>query len=409
MPRRAGEMVLSAVVYWCLTGIIAAVGFSFGFYLLKPAAADRPPRDWLDALTWEDGKWYKQIVNEGYRYDRETQSNVAFFPVFPLFGRALVQATGARAELALFVVSNASLLLALVILACYVRDRWPDAPPDFVDLTLLASALFPTACFFRLSYSESTFVLFEALSMYAMLRQWHPAAIAIIVGLTTAVRPVGVALLVPFAIHLARRPSVLQHGTSLPKMRETSLGLLIYLPLSCWGVLVFQAYQWGAFGDALAMAHAQDHWRLREAAGWGPKLAALAALEPISAVYDSHSPVFWAKLDSHGIPWLSLQFANPIFFIFAVGLVMLGSRCKWLSEEETSLAIMMLLIPYMSRSYEMGMGSMGRFTAVIIPLHLVIGHVLVRLQSPVRAALLAICGFYFGLLNALYAARYEVF
>ena len=86
-----------------------------------------------------------------------------------------------------------------------------------------------------------------------------------------------------------------------------------------------------------------------------------------------------------------------------------GSSGRWLSLEEVSLGALLLLIPYVTRAYEMQMGSMGRFVAVVFPIYLVLGQLLVRLPGPVRAALLSLSGLFLATYTALYAARYVVF
>ncbi|MGH9599069.1 MAG: hypothetical protein ACRD27_04355, partial [Terracidiphilus sp.] len=273
------------MTYWYLTGLLAALGFSFGFYLVKPAGgAANHDRDFLEAFNWMDGKWYKQIATAGYDYDPDARSNVAFFPVYPLLARGLIAATGIRAEVALLIVSNVSLLAALAMLMLYVRARWPDAPSDLAECIVLAAALFPTGCFFRLAYSESTCLLLTVLAMYAMLRRWPLWSIALSVGLATAARPVGVALLAPFAIHIFRRgchrhqseaparsgcPSAATEigateqpersgdataarktpGARGPRWRFgfACVRLALYLPLACWGLINFMAYQHHAF------------------------------------------------------------------------------------------------------------------------------------------------------------------
>ena len=141
--RRLADPWLNALACWYLTGIIAALGFSLGFHLLRPAPGTRSDRDLLDALTWMDGKWYKQIAVEGYRYDAKARSNAAFFPVYPLLGRAIIMATGLRAEAALLIVSNICFLAALALLAFYVRARYPEEA-ELGDYTVLVAALCPT-------------------------------------------------------------------------------------------------------------------------------------------------------------------------------------------------------------------------------------------------------------------------
>lgn len=420
------NVVLNAATCWYLTGLVAALGFSLGFYLIKPAhpgiAANR---DFLDAFTWMDGKWYKQIATEGYHYDPDARSNIAFFPVYPLLARAVMAATGLPAEAALLVVSNASFLVALALLFLYVRDRpsvygerlgAPPAGDGLADWTVLAAALCPTGCFFRLAYSESTFLLLAVLAMYAMLRRWPPWMVALIVGLATAARPVGIALLAPFAIHLSRR---------FAGRGAASARFVFYLPLACWGLLAFLAYQGWEFGDVFAVFKAHDHWRIRAAVPWPQKVVALVTLEPVWSVYDPRSPAFWGDFDTHQVPWFSLQFANPLFFLCAAGLLAVGAwprdrscgasaegenrRRSYLSLEEISLSFAMLLIPYLTRAYEMGMGSMGRFVAVVFPTQLVIAELLFRLPAAARTTILVLSGFLLATYSGMYAAGYCVF
>ncbi len=456
--RGAVDVWLTALTYWYLTGIIAALGFSLGFYLLRPGApAGTQTRDWLGAFNWEDGNWYRQIAAEGYTYRPRGRSNVAFFPVYPLLGRALIAATGIRAEAALLIVSNLSLLAVLAMLGFYARDRYHDGPDELADYALLAAALFPTGCFFRLAYTESTFLLVAILAMYAMLRRWPLWGIAFIVGAATATRPVGVALLAPLGIHVwrrtfathqpeasARKPlATAQLQPATPSSDEAASAearpgrppprrwfarrrfglfgarLSMYLPLACWGLALFIVYQHRAFGEPLAFAKVQTNWG--SPVPWREKAVALAALKPIWSVYDPKSRSYWMDHDPMGIPWLSLQFANPIFFVSALALTAIGAfvpfrqtfaggaRRRWLSLEEASLAAMLLLIPYMTRAHEMDMGSMGRFAAVAFPIYLVLGQLLIRVPSPLRAALLALSGCWLLIFTALYAARHAIF
>lgn len=477
--RRAGAVSawLGAVTYWYLTGLIAALGFSFGLHLARPAVGSlAPDPDWLNAFNWMDGGLYKQIAAEGYEYDPKKGTNVAFFPIYPLLGRALLKVTGLRVEIALLVASNVSFLAALAMLALYVRDRYPDAPAELAEYTLMIAALFPTGCFFRLTYSESTFLLLVVLAMLAMLRRWPLWSIALVIGLATAARPVGVALLAPFAIHIWRMSAAsgsarqqVSTETSISSKAESgqSTGALpsvrslaatghmsvatkptrslrrrfpyllrdaaIYLPVACWGFATFTVYQYCAFGEPFATIKVQKYWGT-PAASRSEKLMQLITLEPVRSVYDNRSPSFWATGDVHGIPWFSLQFANPLYFVAAIVLVVLGALCysrktsseaadsslpqascrddqrgRWLSLEEVSLSAMLLVIPYVTRAYEMHMSSMARFVTVVFPIYLVFGQILVRLRSPLRAAILALSGCFLAIFSALYAARYAIF
>lgn len=168
-------------------------------------------------------------------------------------------------------------------------------------------------------------------------------------------------------------------------------------------------YQYLAFGEPLAFAKTHQHWGYRHAASATERLSALARLEPIWSVYDRSSTASWTKRDAEGIPWFSMRFANPIYFATAAALVVIGGWRQWLSAYEISAGALLLLIPYVTRAYEMQMSSMGRFVIVTFPIYLVLGRVLARLPFAVASGLVFLAAFFLGAYSALYAAGYAIF
>ena len=104
-----------------------------------------------------------------------------------------------------------------------------------------------------------------------------------------------------------------------------------------------------------------------------------------------------------------MQFANPIYFIATWGLIGVGWFKGWLNRNELALAAGLLLIPYVTRSHEMCMASMGRFAAVVFPAYLVLGHVLARMPASAAALVLVLSGFWMGMNAALFAAWHRIF
>lgn len=86
-----------------------------------------PPADLVSACIRFDALHYLEIVREGYSYDPDRRSVVAFFPAYPLLSRAVSEATGLSAEEAALLTAHIALLVAFVLLARYVRLRWPEA------------------------------------------------------------------------------------------------------------------------------------------------------------------------------------------------------------------------------------------------------------------------------------------
>jgi Gpi18-like mannosyltransferase len=244
------DRLTQGLVYYYLTSAVAILGLVIGHEHLKVAVhAPSKTGDLVEAFANWDGRWYRQVTQEGYSYDGEKNSDVAFFPAFPLLGRFVEELTGLRAELALLAVAHLCLAATFVVLAGYVRCRAPDQPA-LVGYTLLAFGLVPTTFFFRMAYSESLFVLCSVLALYGMRRRWPLVAICAIIGVATATRPVGVALLAPLALYLWERS-------------ETWRGFVIRLvgfgALASWGLAAYMVYQYAQFGEALAFAKTQAH------------------------------------------------------------------------------------------------------------------------------------------------------
>jgi hypothetical protein len=104
----------------------------------------------------------------------------------------------------------------------------------------------------------------------------------------------------------------------------------------------------------------------------------------------------------------SYTFANPIYFMIAVILLVIGSARRWLSTVEVLLSVSLLLIAYVGRSYEMGMAGGSRFASVAFPIYLVMGHLLTRARPVLTGGLLALSGFWLGVYSALFAGWYRV-
>lgn len=394
------EFVATGLVYYCLTSAIAVLGVVVGQDFVRPAGrVQSQPGDLIDAFARVDGLHYMQIADSGYSYDSAKRSNVAFFPAFPMAGRIVTDLFGCRTELALLLVAHFALAAAFVVLAAYLHERWPSAPPSQVSMTMLAFGLFPTTFFFRMAYSESPFVLATLVVLYGIERRWSPLLLAMLAGAATGIRPVGIALLPPVALAVWKQS---------PSVNRGLLNLAWVLPLGCWSLAAYMVFQAVEFGDALAFARTQAHWRLRPAVPLAEQAESLAAWEPLWAVFDPASPCYWQKHERLPNAFFSLRFANPLYFVLAVFLVCGGVWRGWLNYSEVLTGTFLLAMPYVTRSHEMCCCSMGRFTAVAIPSYLVMGQILGRIPPGVAGGMLAISGFVMGVYAALFAAGYPL-
>jgi hypothetical protein len=376
------------------------LGVDFDSRNAAPSAASA---DLVSTCFRSDALHYLEIARDGYSYDPEKRSMVAFFPAYPLLSRAVSVATGLSPEEALLLTAHVALLAAFVLLARYVRLRWPQATAQQRGLVLVVFGLWPTGLFFRMPYAESLFVCVTLAVLYGMARGWPLTVLALLAGLGTAVRPVGVALTVAFIWHVAT-----QADTSFAvRVRR----LLLLTPLACWGLLAYMLYQKIAFDAPLAFAQTQEHWTMRAPMDRSllTKLESLAALEPIWGVYLPSSQRYWDQTHSPGSPLFSLIFWNPILFVLAVALLAWGGRKRWLTGNELVLGAALLAIPYLTRGFEMSMASHGRFAAVVVVNYLVLGRMSnrsTRLDIAGYCSALALFLFVFAF---LYAKKFLIF
>jgi hypothetical protein len=400
--RAAGKSVGKALFYYGLTSAIAVLGLLLGHYFLERQWYRRTKPDdvLIDAFTGWDGYWYKRVATEGYSYNPNEMSTVAFFPAYPLAGRYLAEITGLSADAALLAVAHGCLALTFVVLLLYVRKRFPKGTDTVDGYVLLAFGLWPTTFFGRVTYSESMFMFVTALFLYALERRWPLLALGLVAGLGTAVRPVGLSLLLPLLLELWRRSG---------HFGGFALKAVLLVPAAWWGILGYMLYQAQTFGSPLAFMQAHSLWHNSPPLPWREKILALVGLEPLWSVFVPSSSAFWQRHDGPCNPLFSWHIANVVFFVLSATLIWVGARKGWLTSSEILLAVPLLVIPYATRGYEMGMQSAGRFAAVVLPVYLVLGNWFSRLPPPLAAAFLSLCSFFLALYAALYSAGHRVF
>ncbi|MFO0899259.1 MAG: hypothetical protein U0836_17690 [Pirellulales bacterium] len=381
----SSTLIRAIVAYYAGT-LVVVLGVILGYEHLAPERyrPTRPPSI-PAAVARQDANWYSEIAKEGYRYDPAGRSNVAFFPLFPLLGCAAAVLLRSTEVVGLLVVSQVCLLATYVAFQRYLQARSPN-DPSLVEYSLLALVFWPPTFFFRLPYSESLFALLCILFLHSLVAKkslWWTAALC---GLATATRPVGIGLVIPFAVVAARK-------VLAKELKPLSFALVLLVSIS--GLLTFMAYQQFALGDALAFARAQEHWQLQSVPAWR-KLLALLTFEPLWVVYTGGPLESWQV---QGVdPLLNLQLANPLYVFVAVVSVGWGSWNRWLTWEESLTAAALILVPYVTKSIETGMASQGRYVSVAMPMYLVPGELLRRLGPEWSVYVVAPAALLMGLL-----------
>lgn len=384
--------------FCALSSVIIGLGVLLGLAFFRaPRAAEQATADPWSACCRNDGTNYRAIVVGGYAYDPGARSMVAFFPLYPLLARG-VAAVGVRPEAALLLVSNVALVLAFIVFHRYARLRHPEPDSPVPLYAVAALALFPPTMFFHMAYSEALFLGLTGLTLLAVQRDRHPLVVALLAGAATAVRPVGVALVPVVLLYLWRRS---------PTTRSFCARAAWLAPLSCGGLLLYMAYQQFAFGEPFAFALTQQHWSVYPDRGLADRAVSLLTLEPVRGVYDPSSPRYWGALDRAHEPVFSLIFWNPIVFVAAVLTTIVGGTLRLLNAYEVTLSAGLLLIPYVTRSYDFSMLSMARFSAAVLPCYLVWGVLAAALPRPVLVGCAALGGFFLGVFAALFAAGWR--
>ncbi len=342
-----------------------------------------PAPEVLTPLFNWDGRWYAKIADEGYRDPKVgSYSGWAFFPLYSLIGGLLARISGMPTYLSLLAVSHVSFLAMLILLRRYGEAAGKDLElsAEIGDRAVLLMAFWPVAVFFHAAYTEALFALLVASALLMIRRGSNIWLTAVIVALATATRAIGVAIWLGFACYLLR--SVLRKETAAWKAPVAAV-------LAMSGLLAFMVYQWQLTGDPFSFAEAQASWKFRPSDSLADHIWSLLNGDPIFDVYDPSSGVYWQRFTQSNFMLASLSAMNPVFFLFAVIVVAYGCGTPILALEEKVMSAAMLLIPYLSHSYEFGMLGQARYAMSVVPAFVVVSVVLARLHWSVFACVIA--------------------
>jgi hypothetical protein len=199
--------------------------------------------------AWDSG-WYFTVARRGYYFDPAGQSNIAFFPLYPLLMRALAWPFGGG-DRALW-IAGAVLSCVCLFLALTVLHRLAEKTlggREAARRTVLYVAVFPFAYFFTQVYTESLFLLVTVAAVAAAgASRWGWAGLFGFLAALT--RPNGILIGVPLAL-LALRDR--------PRPAALARRALALVPVPA-GLALFSTFAYRLSGDPLAWLHAQAHW-----------------------------------------------------------------------------------------------------------------------------------------------------
>jgi Gpi18-like mannosyltransferase len=323
-----------------------------------------------------DVLWYISVADHGYVWQPlPHQSNLAFFPLYPLLMHLLTLVSPLSAYGAGLVISSLSFAAALYVLHRLVTR---DFGPAVATRAVFYLGLFPTALFFLTAYSEGLYLACTVGCVYALrLRRWWLAGLC---GMAAALtRQLGVLLLVPFAVEYWEAAT--GGPARLDRRRPRPVGLPAGLLIPA-GTLAFMAYLQVTLGNALLFLRTQAAWARSLAPPWEGILLSLQ---------HAASPAY--RIALRALNGLDLSFLALLLLLLVLGVRRLP---RSYTAYAAVLWLAILLNPATGAAQPLALMSVSRFGLTVFPsfitLALVAPHEGVdRLVLSLFVALLSLC------------------
>ncbi|BCS32892.1 hypothetical protein TBR22_A21160 [Luteitalea sp. TBR-22] len=323
--------------------------------------------EWRNLLGRWDAGWYVTIAEGGYNYwgNAQTQTNVAFFPAYPLTVRTAAALLGARwgspddptdsfeafterrkvrLLQAGFLVSVLAFVWALAYLFRLARELTGDEAAATSALALIAT--YPFGFFYGAVYTEGLFLLAATgATWHFRHRRWLPAAaFGLLAGLS---RPNGCFLSVPLgllALDMWRRDRWRWQTLAAAMSTAACAGL---------GMLAFTAFLYAQSGEWFLWMKAH--------AAWGRHFSGVHVL----------AMQRWRDLMGLGVYTYSVVHAVELLNMAATFLVIgvswpVGRRLGW----AWSAFLLVMVLPPLFMG---GFLSMGRVTSTLFPMFIYLG------------------------------------
>jgi hypothetical protein len=298
------------------------------------------PHAFWDTFARYDAGWYNQIATGGYAYAAGGRNNLAFFPLYPLLMRWGGQLLGGEQQdfyFAGIIVSWVAFAAAMPLLYRLARL---DLPHESALRAVAYAAVFPSAYFFGVVYSESLFYLGLVGSVLALrTRHWLLAAIA--GSVMTATRVNGI-MFVPALALVAWHAA----GQSSRERSKAALGVLG----ACGGFIAYCAYNYMLSGDPFAWYTSITHWGYQP--GGNPVGGLFAIMRALTSRFYQYLVV------ENMAPYDTLNAGLAI----AV-LITLPAILRRFGLAYASILVLGLILPLSSGQFE----GLGRYCSVLFP------------------------------------------
>lgn len=374
------------IVFAVMVSRVTSLAAAFLVNILFPPERRRPfvlpfaSQKFAEIFAAWDSGWYFDIARRGYYFSADGQSSVAFFPLYPLLMRIVAWPFGGSDRalwLAGIGISYAAFVAALAVLHD-LAERLTGSR-ESARRAVLYIAVFPFSFFFARVYTESLFLLVSLLAVAAALRSkwWAAGVFGALAALT---RPNGVLIALPvLCLALAGRPDVrtlLKRGVALAS-----------IPLALAG---YSFYVYDLAGDPLAWMSAQRHWHYSL---WHPPWRQLFSL---ATLIEQHGP-YDVFLSSRYAPYQIVH--GTIAFLV---LILTPFVFKRLGLALGAYTLAGVLVPLSASDLQ----GIGRYTAVLFPLFIVLG----TLRSDrLHEALLVVSALFLAVFAGLFVTLHPIF
>lgn len=306
------------------------------------------PNPFWDRFARYDSGWYHGIAASGYTFVEGGRSNLAFFPLYPLLIREIGWLFGGAQEdyyFAGIVISWLSFTAAMPLLYRLARL---DLPHEGALRATWYAAVFPSAFFFGVVYSEALFLLTLVGAALALrTRHWVLAALAM--AAMTATRVNGVMFL-PALAWLGWRAA----GSSA-RDRAWATGA------AAAGLLGIGAYSWFNYrisGNPFEWYDSITRW------GYHPGGNPLSGLFAIGRALLTRPMSF--IISERMAPYDTLNALTAAAALCAVPFIW-----RRFGFGYAAIVVLGLALPLSSGQYE----GLGRYCAVLFPLSILLGGV----------------------------------
>lgn len=301
-----------------------------------------------------DSQYYLDIAKNGYWYRPGQQSNVAFFPLYPMLMRLVSPLTGANMLMAGIILSNLAFLGALIFLYL-LAELETDA--ESAGNAIFYIAVFPSSFFLNSVYTESLFLLLTVAAIYYARRQkWFFSALLGLLAAST--RNLGI---VTWALVMWEWLRVQGWSMIAVHKRETWLNLLkgfrknwlevLIIGIIPMGMIVFVFFLKINFERPFAFIETQSAWG-RENIG------------PVAVVIKNFDLLLKGNVNKS---WMSVLWNMIAFLSF---LTLVPFIWKKLGEGYALYTLVLLLIPTAS-----ALGSIIRYVLVLYPAFICLGAI----------------------------------